>query len=102
MTTDVHPPLGIDRTVITRTRCGFEAALWIDAAEQALQATKEALSRDDWSLAGASAARARNAVGQAAALTEPLAPGYVGGLQTAEHRLARSPGKRQEFGIGQV
>lgn len=102
MTTDVHPALGIDRAVITRTRCGFEAALWIDAAEQALQAAKAALAAEDWATAGASSARARDAATQAASLTEPLAPGYVGGLQTAEHRLSRSPGKRNEFGIGQA
>lgn len=102
MTTDVHPALGIDRSVITRTRCGFEAALWIDAAERALTAAKAALTKEDWATAGASAARARDAATQAASLTEPLAPGYVGGLQTAEHRLSRSPAKRQEFGIGQA
>lgn len=102
MTGGVHPALGIDRSVITRTRCGFEAALWIDAAEQALKAANAALAKEAWDEAGACAARARDAATQAASLTEPLAPGYVGGLQTAEHRLARSPAKRQEFGIGQA
>ena len=46
MTADVHPALGIDKAVITRTRCGFEAALWIDAAEHALKAAKAALAKE--------------------------------------------------------
>jgi hypothetical protein len=102
MSLDTHPALGIDRAEIIRSRCRSEAKDWITAAEKALRAAREAMDRDDWSTAGASAARARDAAGQAASLTEPLAPGYIGGLQTAEHRLARSPGKRQEFGIGQA
>jgi hypothetical protein len=102
MTPEIHPALGIDKATIIRTRCGFEAALWIDAAEQALKAAKAALAQEDWATAGACTGRARDAAGQAATLTEPLAPGYVGGVQVAEHRLARSPGKRTEFGIGQA